>query len=403
MRSIYIGTKRSAVCRFSISLLAVAGLAAAQDQTPHSWRSVNDPPPAAAQNQQFDQGATDQAPNYSPAPNDSAQNNQAPYPDAQAAQAPQSGQNPQAPQGGQYPNAQQQPGQYNGAPPPPAYGQAPASQGNYPPPNGNYAAPVPPRLTIKPGTYATVRINQWLSSDRNQQGDTFTAILEQPIVVDGFVVAQRGQTVYGRVTEAQKAGRVEGTSRLGVELTQLTLVDGEQAPIQSQMINRNGPTSVGRDAAAIGGTTALGAIIGAGAGLGRGAAIGAGAGAAAGVIGVLLTRGRPTVIYPESVLTFQLQAPVEISTSRAPQAFQYVNTQQDYARGGGQFSSRPPAASCYNCGAVPPPPPAYGYGAYYPPYAYGGYPYYGGFSVFVGPGYGYAYGRGFYGGYRFRR
>ena len=122
----------------------------------------------------------------------------------------------------------------------------------------------------------------------------FSATLEQPIVVDGFVVAQRGQTVSGRVTEAQKAGRVEGTSRLGVELTDLTFVDGQQASVHSQMINRTGPTSVGRDAAAIGGTTALGAIIGAGADWGRGAAIGAGAGAAAGIIGVLLTRGKPT-------------------------------------------------------------------------------------------------------------
>src|SRR5579863_4664648 len=37
---------KSAVYRFAISLVAVAGFAAAQDQTPHAWRSVNDPLPA---------------------------------------------------------------------------------------------------------------------------------------------------------------------------------------------------------------------------------------------------------------------------------------------------------------------------------------------------------------------
>src|SRR5580700_2934534 len=37
---------KSAVCRVSVSLLALAGLALAQDQTPHAWRSVNDPLPA---------------------------------------------------------------------------------------------------------------------------------------------------------------------------------------------------------------------------------------------------------------------------------------------------------------------------------------------------------------------
>jgi hypothetical protein len=237
-------------------------------------------------------------------------------------------------------------------------------------------------------------MNQWLSSDRNQQGDTFTASLDQPVVVDGIVVAQRGQTVYGRVSEAQKAGRVEGTSRLGVQLTQLSLVDGNQASVQSQMIDRKGATSTGRDAAAIGGTTALGAAIGAGVDLGRGAAIGAGAGAAAGILGVLLTRGKPTVIYPEQVMTFQIQAPVEIATDRSPQAFAPVNAYQDY-NANPAISSRPPA-----------PAPGYGYGsayppAYYPPsYAYGyPYPYYGGFSVFVGP----RYYRGFYGYRGFRR
>jgi len=70
------------------------------------------------------------------------------------------------------------------------------------PPVGNYD--VPAHLTIKQGTYVTVRVNQWLSSDRNQQGDAFTATLEQPIVVDGIVVAQRGQTVAGRVSELKR-------------------------------------------------------------------------------------------------------------------------------------------------------------------------------------------------------
>jgi type IV secretion system protein VirB10 len=158
----------------------------------------------------------------------------------------------------------------------------------------------------------TVRLNQTVSSDRNHAGDAFSATLVRPIVVDGVVVAQRGQTLGGRVAEATKAGRIEGTSRLAIQLTDLTLVDGQQVPIQSQFASRAGGTSVGRDAGAIAGTTALGAAVGAAADWGTGAAIGAGAGAAASIIGVLLTRGRPSVIYPESVLTFRIQAPVLI-------------------------------------------------------------------------------------------
>lgn len=364
-------TRKSAVCRLSATLLAVAGLAAAQDQ-PHGWRSVNDPLPATL----------DQAPDQSaPAPNFNSQPDVAQAGPQQGISA--QGNYPPPPPNGPGNNGQYQNGPYQNGP----YQNGPA-------PNYQPAQPAPARLTIKSGTYVTVRINQWLSSDRNQPGDAFTATLEQPIVVDGIVVAQRGQTVSGRVSEAQKAGRVEGTSRLGVQLTELTLVDGQQAPVQAQMINRNGSTSVGRDGAAIGGTTALGAIIGAGADGGRGAAIGAGAGAAAGILGVLLTRGRPSVIYPESVLTFRVDAPITIATDRAPQAFRDVNA-GDYGRA--------PAAAGYSrgpAGASAPPPAPYGPGYY--GYGYP-YPYYGGYSVFVGPRYGYGYGPGFYGGYRIRR
>ena len=180
------------------------------------------------------------------------------------------------------------------------------------------------------------------------------------------------------------------------KLTGLTIVDGQQVGLRSQMVARTGQTSVGRDAAAIGGTTALGAVVGASADYGRGAAIGAGAGAAAGLIGVLLTRGRATVIYPESVLTFELQAPVTVATDRALQSFRYAEP-ADY---GGGYGNREPARYAE---APPPPAPYYGPRYVYPgPYYYGPsfYPYWGsGFSVFIGPRYG-GYNRGYRG---FRR
>ena len=247
----------------------------------------------------------------------------------------------------------------------------------------------PPRLTIKPGAFLTVRVNQALSSDHNQQGDAFAASLVRPVVVDGVVVAERGQTLAGRVVEVQKAGRVQGVSRLALQLTELSLVDGQQLPVQTQLIDRSGPASVGRDAGAVATTTATGAAIGAAADWGRGAAIGAGAGAVAGVIGVLLTRGHETVVYPESVLTFRLEAPVTISTERAPQAFRYVQ-RDDYDRPN-ELQTRPAEARA-DCGpyGCPPPSPFY-YGAPYYPYYYGPRFYWGS---------GFYFGRGFYRGHR---
>jgi hypothetical protein len=244
-------------------------------------------------------------------------------------------------------------------------GQQPGQQPAADPP------PQPSQLVLPAGTLLTIRVNQPLSSDRNQKDDTFAASLAQPLVANGLVVARRGQNILGRVVEAQKAGRVTGTSRLGLELTQLSLVDGQQAPVQTQLVERKGDTSVGRDAAAIGTTTGVGAAIGAAAAGGVGAGIGAGAGAVASIFGVLVTRGRPTVVYPEMLLTFRLAAPLTISTERSEQAFQPA-TPQDYAQ-----------PMMVRRGPPPPYPPPYYAGYYgYP------YPYYGPRVYFYGgPGF----------------
>jgi hypothetical protein len=258
--------------------------------------------------------------------------------------------------------------------------QSPGPQDAPPLPEGPQAAPppntmqndrpyygVPQQLTVKAGTFVTVRINQGLNSDRNREGDIFSGTLAQPVVVDGIVVAQRGETVYGRVAEAKRASHMGGVSHLGLQLTGLTLVEGTQEPIHSQLVMRNGRSNTGAEVGTVAATTAVGAAIGAAADWGRGAAIGAGAGAAAGIAGVLLSHGQPTMVYPETVLTFQLTQPVTISTVRAPQAFRYVDP-NDY--------DRPVAVA-----AAPQPrlAPRRVY-APYPPYYYGGpgyYPYYG--------------------------
>jgi hypothetical protein len=279
--------------------------------------------------------------------------------------------------------------------------QQPAAPNN-PADNQPAQQTLPPPLVLKAGTLVTARVNQTLSSDQNRPGDGFTATLVQPLVVDGLVVAQRNQTVAGRVAQAEKAGRVSGVSRLALELTDLTLVDGQQVPIRTELVGQVGPKSVGRDAAAVAGTSAVGASVGAIASGGEGAAIGAGAGALAATIGVLLTRGRPTVIYPEQLLSFRLESSVTISTDRAPQAFRPVEP-DNYAgpASGVQSSPPPPGGACqgYGCAPPPPPPPYNYYGYYYGP----AYPYYWGpgFAFYYGPrlyyGPRYYYGRGFYG------
>jgi len=285
---------------------------------------------------------------------------------------------------------------------PQQYGQQYPPSPNRPPSandsNDQYA-PLPALLTIPAGTVVIMRINEPLSSDHNQIGDRFTGVLDQPIVVNGWVVARRGQTVMGQVKSVQKAGRVKGVSQLGVELTDLTLVDGQQAPVLTELWKASGGTSHGADAATIVGGTGLGAAIGAAADWGRGVAIGAGAGAVAGIGAVLLTRGRPTILEPESQLTFRLVDPVKVDTTHSQQAFMPVS-QEDFEGGrGGRPTLRYAGNGYYGYPGYAPAPCGYYYPCYYGPAYVGIYPAFG-WGWGWGGGF---YGRGWYGGRGFRR
>ncbi len=229
---------------------------------------------------------------------------------------------------------------------------------------------IPASLTLPAGTILSIRTSQFLSSDQSRPGDAFTAELNQPLVVNGWVVARRGQTVVGRVVTAKKAGLIKGTSQLGIELSRLILVDGQQLPIHTQLMQTSGPTTKGRDAAAVGTTTGIGAAIGATArDAGEGAGIGAAIGAGAGLAGVLLTRGRATVLPPETPLTFELEIPVTFSTAHGQVAFRPA-TQADYDNQSApelrRRAERRPAPGY--------PPPYYysGYGYPWSPYFWGG-------------------------------
>lgn len=192
------------------------------------------------------------------------------------------------------------------APPPPSRPEPAAAAAASPPP--------PPQVvTLQPGTTLKVRTLDTLSTDSNYTGDTFRATLESPIVRNGYIIADRGSQVTGRIVDSEKAGRVQGLANLTLALTAINTTDGQRIAIQTNTTNIKGPASKKRDVAEIAGGSALGAIIGAIAGGGKGAAIGAGAGGGAGTVGALSTRGKAAVVQAETPLTFQLNTPVTIT------------------------------------------------------------------------------------------
>lgn len=174
--------------------------------------------------------------------------------------------------------------------------------------------PPPPRnVTLQAGMLIPARTVESLSSDRNAVGDTFTATLDQPLVVDGLVIAERGARLEGKVVQAQRAGRLKGLSDLAVVLTQVTTSDGQRVVIETDSFEKHGESSTKENVAKIGGGAALGAIIGAVAGGGKGAGIGTAVGGAAGTAGAAATHGKAVTLPPETRINFRLRNPVTIT------------------------------------------------------------------------------------------
>ena len=172
---------------------------------------------------------------------------------------------------------------------------------------------VPHSVVLTAGTPLVVRVGENVSAARNQVGDSFFATLEQQLVIDGFIIADRGSRVIGKVAEAVPAGRGGGESHLRVELVRLSTSDGQRVPIRTEQYAKDGSASAGSDLAKIGAGAAIGAAIGAMAGGGKGAAIGAGAGAAAGTGAVLLSSGRSVEIPVETRLTFRVKDSITLT------------------------------------------------------------------------------------------
>jgi hypothetical protein len=129
-------------------------------------------------------------------------------------------------------------------------------------------------------------------------------------------VARKGTDVYGRLSNAQEAGHIKGSSELQLELTRI-VIDGRDYPLVSSDYTLTGKGRGSDTAKKVGAGAVAGAIIGAIAGGGKGAAIGAGAGSAAGAGVQVFTRGQQVKIPSETLLEFRLQQPQTVQpTSR---------------------------------------------------------------------------------------
>jgi hypothetical protein len=95
---------------------------------------------------------------------------------------------------------------------------------------------------IPAGTPITIRLQAVVSSDRSHSGDSFAAVLEEPIIVHDLTIADRGAPVTGKVLTAKASVRWQDPGYLRLTLAAIS-IHGKLLPLQTSSIFAKGASS----------------------------------------------------------------------------------------------------------------------------------------------------------------
>jgi hypothetical protein len=190
------------------------------------------------------------------------------------------------------------------APPPPP--PPPARSSSVMPPK---PAPRPPAV-VPEGTRINVRLTQPIDVDISYAGQTFKAIVDDPITLAGTIVIPRGAAATLQAVTVKQSGTMKGSDKISLKLHSITF-GGSVYDVSSGYVETAGKGEGKKTARKIGGGAGLGSIIGGIAGGGEGAAIGAAVGAATGAA-VAAGGEEHLKIDAETRLTFPLTASLAI-------------------------------------------------------------------------------------------
>jgi len=183
-----------------------------------------------------------------------------------------------------------------------------------PPPAAAAPAPAPPPkpkpIQVPAGTPLNVRLTQGIDVDASQAGQTFKAIVDDPVLMNGSIVIPRGATATVQAAKVEQSGKMKGSDKITLKLNSIAF-GGTAYPVVTEYVETKGKGEGKKTARKVGGGAGLGAIVGGIAGGGQGAAIGAAVGGATGAI--MSASGEEHLQLPaETRLQFKLGAAVNI-------------------------------------------------------------------------------------------
>jgi hypothetical protein len=196
-------------------------------------------------------------------------------------------------------------------PAPPAPKPAPAAAAEAPAPAPKPAAPPPrPAVTVPAGTAFNVRLTNGIDVDASAAGQTFKAIVDDPVIISGKTVIPRGASAVLQAVAVQQSGKMKGSDKISLKMNSVAF-GGSVYEVATAYVESKGKGEGKKTTRKVGGGAGLGAIVGGIAGGGSGAAIGAAVGAAGGA--VMAASGEEHLKIPaETRLTFQLTSAVTV-------------------------------------------------------------------------------------------
>jgi hypothetical protein len=172
------------------------------------------------------------------------------------------------------------------------------------------AAPARTKVTVPSGTAVNVRLTQAIDVDATKAGQTFKAIVDDPVLVGGSIVIPRNASAVIQAVSVEQSGKMKGSDKISLKLNAIGF-GGMVYEVTSAYVESKGKGEGRRTARKVGGGAGLGAIVGGIAGGGEGAAIGAAVGAIGGA--AVASGGEEHLkLAAETRLTFQLMSAITV-------------------------------------------------------------------------------------------